>query len=282
MTDLNDQGGAEGVVETPTPAPQPTPAEQQARDLGWTPEEEWDGPPDSWLPADEFIRKEGRTATKLKRSEGRVKQLESQVAEFNDRLENISRVTRTTIERERQRIEREYEARIEEMTERGDVKGVKQALKDQKTELDKLEEKEEEGPKVNGATPPKAHVEAVRSFAAENPWFTQDQILNAAMNKFWEDVTKEMPAASFEDTLAEAKRRVARKFPEEFGQKRPDSSPNRVESGGRNLNGSGNGGTYWSKLSAADRAQAEEDMKQYPKAYKSKEDWARVYFDVKD
>lgn len=280
MTDLNNQGGAEGVVETPV-APQP--AEQQARDLGWTPEEEWDGPAESWLPADEYLKKEGRTATKLKRSEGRVKQLETEVASFNDRLENISRVTRTTIDRERQRIEREFEARIEELTERGDTKGVKQALKDQKTELANLEEKvADEAPKVNGQPVPKAHVDAVHAFAAENPWFTQDQILNAAMNKFWAEVTKEMPAASFEETLAEARRRVARKFPEEFGQKRADSSPNRVESGGRNLNGSGNGGTYWSKLSAADRAQAEEDMKQYPKAYKSKEDWARVYFDVKD
>jgi hypothetical protein len=277
MTDLDNQGGAEGVVETPV-APQPTPAEQQARDLGWTPEEEWDGPPESWLPHDEFLKKEGRTATKLKRSEAEVRALKAQQAEFNSRLENISRVARTTIERERQRIEREYEARIEEMTERGDVKGVKQALKDQKTELDKLEEKEDA---PDGNAPPKAHVEAVQAFAAENPWFTQDQILNAAMNKFWTDVTKEMPAASFADTLAEAKRRVARKFPEEFGQKRSECAPNRVESGGRNLNGTG-GGTYWSKLSAADKAQAEEDMKQYPKAYKSKEDWARVYFDVKD
>ena len=282
MTDLNNQGGAEGVIETPIETPQPTPAEQQARDLGWTPEEEWDGPPDSWLPADEYLKKEGRTATKLKRSEGRVKQLETEVASFNERLERMERVKQTTIQRERERIEREFETRIEEMTERGDVKGVKQALKDQKTELEKLEEKEE-GTKPAGDVPrlSRPDQEAFEDFLQTNAWFQQDQILNAAMNRYWDDVVREMPAASMEVTLAEARRRVARKFPEEFGQKRGESAPNRVESGGRNLNGSG-GGTYWSKVPAADRAQAEQDMKDYPKAFKSKEDWARAYFDVKD
>lgn len=281
MTDLNDQGGAEGVEEAPA-APQQTEAEKQARDLGWTPEEDWDGPPDSWLPHDEFLRKEGRTATKLKRATERTKQLESEIGEVTTRLERMERLNNDALKRQREQLERQYEARIEEMTERGDVKGVKQALKDQKADLEKLEDKAEEKLASNGQSYPKAHVEAVSSFAESNPWFTKDPILNAAMNKYWAEVTKEMPAADFEDTLAEAKRRVERKFPEEFGKSRDSGSGvNRVESGGRNLNGSGERG-YWAKVPAGDKARAERDMKAYPSMYKTKEDWARVYFDVKD
>lgn len=91
MVDEDDKLPAEGgegelppeAIEAP-PAegdPQPDPIEAIAKEIGWTPKEEFKGDPEKWKPADQFIR-DGReiqreTATRLRNVEETMQRMSS-------------------------------------------------------------------------------------------------------------------------------------------------------------------------------------------------------------
>lgn len=51
-----EDGGASGGGESPPPEANPE-IERQAREMGWSPKENWKGRPESWVDAQEFVRR---------------------------------------------------------------------------------------------------------------------------------------------------------------------------------------------------------------------------------
>ena len=43
------------ATETIAPAPELSPTEQKAMEAGWVPQDQWEGDPDQWRPAKEFV-----------------------------------------------------------------------------------------------------------------------------------------------------------------------------------------------------------------------------------
>jgi hypothetical protein len=72
---------------------------------------------------------------------------------------------------------------------------------------------------------PQLHPE-VQAWVDQNQWFMRDKVLNVAATETHEQVTREMPAASESERLAETKRRVQAEFPHKFGANpRRDAPP---------------------------------------------------------
>lgn len=100
-TDANQiaDSGAEDPNDTPNPDPNDTPDDQQevvddpavvalAQEIGWTPREEYDGPPEKWKPASEFIRA-GRDYQRAYRE---------QIDGLNRKIDTIARTSASIVE----------------------------------------------------------------------------------------------------------------------------------------------------------------------------------------
>ena len=178
--------------QQPEPAPSQFDAEALARDMGWSPEEEYRGPKDSWIPADEFIK---RTAKINKAQREKIDRMEESIAKIAATSE---RVMKDRLAEQKRELERQFEAAVEV----GDVRLAKQT----QAQISGLEKEVETGPN---------HADR---FKAENPWFqTHDEATAYAIAMAGLEAQK---GADPEKQLKAAKEAVQKRFPELFAAQR--------------------------------------------------------------
>jgi hypothetical protein len=188
---------AEGAVQDDTPEP----IANLAKDMGWTPREEWQGEPQKWKPAEQFIR-DGR---EIQQSTAR------ELRAMREQVERIGGATSRIIQDKEAEINARWEAHLAQATEDGDTKAV--------LELAKQPPTASVVSRQNGRDP------TVQQWIADNPWYEAHPRAKALAT----EISNRLAAVG-EDTatqLKEAKAEVMQRYPELFGK--PAKAPPGVQ-----------------------------------------------------
>lgn len=251
--------------------------EAEARAMGWVPESEWKGEPPrgGFKPAEEFVQR-GKEVLPIVNK--RLKEENAALTDALDRvkretaeqIENLSRMSKVALDRQRKQIESDFEARKEAAVETGDKAAYKEADKAQRdalAEFDKAAEPEEGRPAKDKFEVPASVKATVDGWVAENPWMKSDEEMNAVANARHAKLLKEKPGMTLKENLDEVRKYVAKRFPEKFAEDDDagddEEKPRRgspVEGGSR-VNGGGVGKSAWSRIPASAKAQADHFIK---------------------
>lgn len=212
--------------ETTDTIPELSEAEQKASRLGWVPKDQFKGDPEKWRPAEEFLDRGMNMLPLLQRDNDRLhkgmSRLEKRLEEQARTFEEFQKYNEKAEERAYRRAKAELEAKLEASVQTGDVAAAKQAtqeLADLETERPKVVEKPKEVEK-NKPDP------VFQDWIAENTWFNSDPALTGYATKVFGQLEKSMPGKTHAELLAETKRKVMEKFPEDFGiNPKRDSAP---------------------------------------------------------
>jgi hypothetical protein len=163
--------GADQQTETPAEPEAPS-IEERAREMGWRPKEEWEGPEDKWREADEYVK---RGEEFLPIVQARARALEDKIKKQEEayaaRLQKIEEFNQRAMERQRAEFEAEKKRLQEEERQavREADEDAYEAIQRRKQELERQVSPE--------AAQPQGDQKAIE-WAQRNPWFTQDRELH--------------------------------------------------------------------------------------------------------
>jgi hypothetical protein len=200
------------VVVDNTPAPEVSPVELRAREQGWVPKEEWDGDPEAWRPAKEFVDR-GELFKKIDTQSRELKQMKQALQELYQHNSKIAEV-------EYKRALADLKAQKKVALEEGDA----DAVVDIDERIDLVRDAQR-----NAETA--AKVPVVDTTAELNPVFVQWRDRNnwydnnRAMRVFADDVGRQAAARGLppQEVLAAVEREVRKEFPDKF------TNPNRAK-----------------------------------------------------
>ncbi len=216
MSDLGHvelPGGGEGVAD---------PHEQEARDYGWAPKEDFKGPESKWRPAEDYLswaKQSGRLPKgefdELKKQFPAMRQenqqLKSKLEEIQGTLTQFVEFSSKAEERAYNKAKTEIEQRIEQAAANADPVAARQAT----AELQALTPA---APKPVTETKPAVAVDPViQDWISKEDWFTKDRALNAVATDIFGKLERDSPGMSQSDRLAQTKKLTMEKFPEKFG-----------------------------------------------------------------
>lgn len=266
--------------------------EEKARELGWSPKEEFRGDPEKWIDAETFVRRgeelmpllkatTRKQSEKIATLEASLKKTTDLLAAATDSIEALKESTSKAAIKEVKAQHEQLKQSLKEAKQSGDV--------DAELEIqDKLQETREALKEAEAPAKPVKKEEPVdftqtpewKAWHAENPWFGQDKRKTAlalgisqdlrangetAVGKaFYDKVTEEMNAML--GTKAESRR----------------ESPSKVEGdtrGSSSSGGRGNGKSY-EDLPAEAKAACERQSKRLVgegRAFKTIGDWRKHY-----
>jgi hypothetical protein len=175
---------------------QPSPYDALARDMGWTPKEEFHGPAESWKSAEQFIR-DGRD---IQRSTAQ------ELKALRQTVETIGKTSATIVEQEVNRRVADLTDQFNKAVEDGDGK--------------KAYELGAEIQKVQTVKPPVGPPPEAQMFAERNKaWFGKDPLATALAV----EVTNKLHTQGYDNAtqLDSAEKEVRRIYPHLFAQPKP-------------------------------------------------------------
>jgi hypothetical protein len=195
-------------------APQVSDVEQRAMDQGWVPQDQWEGDPDAWRPAKEFIDR-GELFKKIDEQKRELKQIKSALDEFGKHHAKVREV-------EFQRALAVLKAQKKAALEEGDHDAV--------VELDdRIADTKEQAREaaVEAAKPTPQQSEPNQDFvkwSARNTWYNNDRAMKGAAD----EIARDLIQRGEQDTskiLAAVEREIKSAFPHKF------ENPNRQKAG---------------------------------------------------
>jgi hypothetical protein len=201
--------------------------EEEARNLGWVPAEEFRGDADKHIDARTFVER-GRQNMPLALSN--IKKLHSEVTDLKRTINDQSALHKRELKAQRKRIEADFEDRMRKAVEEGDTEGY-DAVKKESDEF------QEEIAVTTTSDVPAMSAEdlaATNDFIAENTWYKSDVIMTAAADAASADIAAKFPNLNAEQNLKRTLATIKQEFPHKFG-KRTGGSP--VEGGRPNPSG---------------------------------------------
>lgn len=202
--------------------------EARARRDGWVPKHEFRGRPNDWVDAPEFLRRGTDilpiVQKRLRDQERENRRIQSELAELRNKtdeqtatIQELLTIARGAEQRGRQNAIRELEARQREAVMANDMV----AFDETKAALDELKAPPpapEPPPKPASRAPAPGNVAPeVAQFVEDNPWFTSNSVLNAAMQREHVRLQSAEPDLTLAENLEKAKRTIQARFPQEFG-----------------------------------------------------------------
>lgn len=263
-----------------------TPEEmEEAKSLGWKSPAEWKGDPpkNGFKKAKDFLE-HGRTVLPIVRSENAALKREladakKELTEFkkaqSEVLENMQRMSKVALDRQRKQLKEQYEAVEDAAVEVGDKAAARKAREQKEEALEKFDEDVAAAKKPEGEQLDAKKVERVPEiddWIEENKsWFNK----NRRMTNFAITTQAELQGDGYSLTksLSETLKEVKKRFPEHFEDEEPpkkggdeeDERPSRrgspVESGGSRMGG-GSQRSAWSRLPAEAQKQADKFIKE--------------------
>ena len=191
--------------------------EQRAMRLGWVPKDQFKGDPDKHRSAEEFLDRGVNMLPLLQRDNEKLhkgmSRLEKRLEEQARTFEEFQKYSQDALQREYRRGKAEAEAKLDTAIQNADVTGAQQARR----ELAALEETKPQ-PTQKKEEPPKPQVDPVfQDWIDENKWFNADPVLQAYATKEFGKLERQGAGLPPSELLAETKKRVMDRFPEEFG-----------------------------------------------------------------
>lgn len=215
-------------------------AVKEASRMGWRPQEEYRGPPGGWRTAEEFlkrgqdilpiVRKDlAKERARADNMENEIKALRLKVDEQKVVMEDLLRMARTASEQGYKRALDELKAQKRAAAQEGDINKVV-LLDEQINEVTaeraastKPENTRQPVSEPTKKEPVQQKNPVVEQFIAENPWFTNDPVLNRAMDTEHVLLLQEAPGLPLEENLERAKQIVMDRFPKKFGIKKVEA-----------------------------------------------------------
>lgn len=164
----------------------PEPIANLARDLGWTPREEWQGEPDKWKPAEQFIR-DGRDIQQATSKELRA---------VRDQLDRIGNATTSIIQDKVAERDAYWQQKFNQAVEDGDTEAARKLIEQRPT----------------GQPQPQGPPPEVATWTARNPWFNSDPLAQARAKEI-SDRLAHLPVG---EQLQQVERAIRKEFPEHF------------------------------------------------------------------
>ena len=274
---------------------EPNAIETEARSMGWVPKEEFRGPESQWRDAEEFVERGHNVLpivnSLLKKEREKNSKLETKYekfrAESEENFKRLERMSTTALEKQREQLTAQYEAKKEAAVERGDMDAYRAADKAEKVALSDLDAKAKPEPQADPGIPNDYQV-AIRDFYLDNEWAREGD-LAAVVNAEHVRLMTIAPIKTVDDlkdNLARAVKFVKKHYPEKFlNEEDKPNRASRVEGGSRTSGGGGN--SLYSKLPTEAKQIADKQIDLYLKpgetaekdGLRAKERWAKVYWD---
>lgn len=197
-------------------------AEAQAQKHGWRPKDQWEGEPDKWISAEEFLRR-GEENPRILRD--RLRKLEKTNEETLQLMRDLVSTQRK--DRERYAAEQVAKAKAErrEAIQQGDV--------DRAEALDSRIEEIQEQVKPAKEKPAQTDVpEPYTKWAKDNKWFYTDPAMSAAARAELDIINVDPDTSDLDDDakLKLVTKAVRQRYPHKFPQAKRPSAPS-VEGG---------------------------------------------------
>lgn len=247
--------------------------EAEAREMGWVPEEEFNGPKGKWKDAKQFVEDGERilpiVRSQLKRTQD---ELAKKDAEFAKRIERIERMSKVSMERQKAQHKTELDRIKKEMrkaAEEGDTARYDQ-LDVQREELagQSFDEPQDDGKSD--------YDRAVQDFSSRNNWYGTDDVMTAWAEGYSQKIARDNPNISIEDNLKRVEAAAKEKFPDKFGGKKPAANGHAAVDGGGSFPAAPRRGKGAAQLPAEARAAGERFVKEG--LFKNIEEYAKDYF----
>lgn len=240
-------------------------AEAKAAQLGWTPLESWQGNPEAWVDAEEFVRRGETIMPILRKNNDRlasqVASLQSEIAALNTKLANGQESMQAMRELQEQEIRRavertraELRSGIRQARESGDV-DTEESLREQLTltgeQIKNLDEVKAQQAQRSAQPAPPVLDSHTAEWLEANPWFRQDTRRTLVAVALSEAMAREgkRPSKSF---YAELDTELAKQFPQ---------PSQKVEGGSSGASGRGGASSKsYAALPADARAQCDADF----------------------
>lgn len=228
MSDVIEEGGGE---EAPELSPELL---AEAADLGWVPIERWQGKPEEWRDANEFVRR-GREIQPILRNA--LKKERERTAALEEKLKAQGATVAEL---------REYLAKVEERATKNALASLKKAQREALAagdheaageyadQMDELKDSPSAVPKASAQPQPQQMHPEVAAWMSANPWYSEE---NTEMLEYANGVAATLmqkragTAFTPKDILPEVTAKVQKMFPKHFG--RGEEAPaSMFESGG--------------------------------------------------
>jgi hypothetical protein len=220
----------------------PEPIANLARDLGWTPKEEWHGEPEKWKPAEQFIR-DGREIQQTTSRELRA---------LREQMDRVAGVTSQIVTDKVAERDAYWKAQFNQAVEDGDTEAANKLL-DQRPAA-----------KVQTGADP-----SVASWVAKNEWFNKDPLAQTRA----QELSNKLAHLPVPEQLAQVERAIRKEFPEHFPA--PAKQPPATQTGSSRAAAPGNRVKGFADMPAASQ-QAALEFERLNKV--PKEDFARSYW----
>ena len=193
--------------------PQLSDVEQQALEQGWRPQEEWEGDPDKWRPAKEFVER-GELFGKIDHMGRELKETKKALRMLQDHHTKVK-------ETEFQRAVQELKALQKQHLESGDSDGYLET-----TELLTDLKAEQKARQVMEQTAPKGPDPRFLSWVDTNKWYAQDPEMREFADGIGLKHARDNPDKDPSEVLTYVVAQVKRAFPDSFkNQNRERPSP---------------------------------------------------------
>lgn len=204
MADLEEttETTEESTIETPA-------IETEAKAKGWKPKEEFHGPSEKWVDAEEFIKQSDPVY--------QVKRLRQALKTRDRELEAVVKFTKAQQEVAYRKGMEDLQARLDEAVELGD----KEAARTVTREMDKYQKQ---------AAPVNELPLEVAEFQERNKWFDRDDELTSIAVALAQTYAKKHQDKDLATRLEMVEEEIKRRYPEKFEKPRREI-PSPVESG---------------------------------------------------
>lgn len=246
-------------------APQISAVEQEAMNMGWKPQDQWDGNPDEWRDAKSFIDR-GQLLAEIHKLKRRDREQYQSLQDMKKLLSGAER-------KGREAALAELKAQKVQALERGEYKRVAD-IDEQIAETSTAKTQETD----SGDIPQDVYVEYAKEWMPQNPWFAadadiRDDFETVIRGYVAKEVQKNGTTPDPETAFQHATVKIKRMYPEKF-KAAPRAAQNSVASQSRTTaskTGSTKSKVAWSDLSDDQRKIGARFIQQ--KLYASREEY---------
>jgi hypothetical protein len=209
----SDEGADQGDGSGET---QPSAAETSAREKGWRPEGEYEGPSGSWVTAEEFLKREPF----FEKIKGQSKQ-----------IKNLQKTIDALVSQTQTQVKAQVELKLKEL-KREKSQAIAIGDEDRVDEIDAEIDQHKKEVKEEPAKVP----DEVSDWIEKNPWFRTEKEMNRFAIAHNRTYIEDNPG-EIEQSLKETEKAVKKAFPEFFQKAKVDGGkertpPNPVEAAG--------------------------------------------------
>ena len=222
-----------------SPSPELLAQEQEAKQLGWVPKEDFNGDPDQWRPADAYLKRGKEINGFLRKDLEKIRAAHAtEIAELRGTLEEFKTFHNSSLADAKKKVIEELKAAKVEAIEQGDGARV--------VELDDQIEKVKEAAKpVQQTQPEPKENKEYYSWLKDNQWYiTKRNIFGDAAEEYGHLIHAENPNLKGIDFLNEVTERMKEGFPDLFENPARKDNKTSNSSDGRSPGGKTKKHTY--------------------------------------